>query len=100
MKNGTPFWWERAGTELGFLALALSTADPRPAREQFDETFGWTPRDVHFDPKNRALFPPPGQPVMYPIAGTSLREEMIYAYEGSWVVVAQPDGSYEAARLD
>lgn len=92
---------------LGFLPDFLHEADPRPAREQFDENYvfgGWRPMKgwvLHNPP---APEPPslkyPGDPSMRALATTQLRDERIAFFSGAWVAIIQPDGGFEVARLD
>lgn len=85
---------------LGFIPGFLDEADPRPAREQFDDRYvgGWRPL-----PKFRldgVTLRYPGDPPMKPYAMIQFRDEIILAYEGDFVVIVQPDGSFEGARMD
>ena len=87
---------------LGRLPSFLSENDPRPAREQLDAGYkkfgGWKPFKG-FTMTARGLEYPndPPQPLL---AETRLRDEVVQLYKGSWVVVIQPDGNYEIARMD
>ena len=89
---------------LGFLPGFLSTSDPRPSREQFDAGYraggGWvsSPR-MRFNPDSETLHFP-GDPVLTQLARTQLRDETILLFPHSWVVIVQPDGSSETARMD
>lgn len=85
---------------VGYLPLFLSDDDPRPAWEQFNENYvsGWNRFDG-FELDGTTLRYD-GDPPMKPLAMTSLREETIYVYRSSWVMILQPDGSFEVARLD
>jgi hypothetical protein len=42
----------------------------------------------------------PGDPVLEPLGEIQLRDERIVMYQYSIVAVIQPDGSFEAARMD
>ena len=89
---------------LGFLPSFLDDADPRPIREQFNENYcsGWHPiprmtlldgRSLHY----------PGDPLFEPLARIQLedgRKEFVYFYEHEVVAIVQPDGSFEACRMD
>lgn len=99
-------WWMADGAHpdeaLGFLPFQVSLKDPRPAARQFAENGpnGWLPlKGFSFDPETETLSYP-GDPPMQPIAGAQLREETILVYPHAWVLILQPDGSFEAARLD
>lgn len=85
---------------LGYIPSFLDDADPRPAREQFNERYqsGWWPLP------NFALdgitLRYPGDPPLKPYALIEFRDENILIYEGDIVVILQPDGSFEGARMD
>lgn len=87
---------------LGWIPFFLSEDDPRPAREQFDENYrhggGFRPLPG-FTMSAEALHYPEDPPFAL-LAETKLRDETIRFYNGSWVAIVQPDGSYEVARLD
>ncbi len=88
---------------LGLIPAFLDEADPRPAREQIDENYrhggGWSPQ-----PKFKMLpdgnLSYPGDPPLLLLAETRLRDELIRFYDLSYLAIVQPDGSFEAARLD
>jgi hypothetical protein len=88
---------------LGSLPMMLDSDDPRPAREQFDANYqhggGWRPFIGHRVNLDGSLSYP-GDPPMYPLAVTMLRDERIVLYEHAWVGIFQPDGSVEIARMD
>jgi hypothetical protein len=89
---------------IGLIPSFLVEADPRPAREQFDERYsfggGWHPMaNFKLDPKTFAL-KYPGDPAFKPIARIPFRKEQIYIYEHAFVCIVQEDGSFEAARMD
>lgn len=85
---------------LGFIPSFLDEADPRPAREQFDERYvsGWWPL-----PKFKldgTTLKYPGDPPLKPYALIEFRDEIILVYEHDLVVIVQPDGGFEGARMD
>lgn len=87
---------------LGFIPAFFSEEDPRPAKEQINDAYisGWQPMEgFHMDVATKALTYP-GDPEMPPLAESMLRDERIYVYECAWVVIMQPDNSWEAARID
>lgn len=90
---------------LGFLPSFLDEDEPLPAAEQIDSNFqhggGWKPFDGFiFNPDDNSL-KYPGDPPLRPCAETRLRGEHILLYHpGSWIVIVQPDGSWEAAKVD
>lgn len=85
---------------LGYIPGFLSLEDPRSAREQFNANYigGWqsmpgftmTPQGLTY----------PEDPMMVLIAECHLREEVIRFYQGSWVAIVQPDGTYDISRMD
>jgi hypothetical protein len=88
--------------QLGYLPGFLDADDPRPAAEQFDANYvsGWGPQPGwEFDPvRMKAQYP--GDPALYPFAMTSLRDEVILFYPHAYVLIKQPDDSFEMARMD
>lgn len=94
---------------LGFLPSFLSEDDPRPAAEQINENYahggGWSPfNGFEYDPVyNRLIYPAdevdPAE-VYHALATAQLRNEQLYFYEGEWLAIVQPDGSFEVSRMD
>jgi hypothetical protein len=89
---------------LGFIPTFLDAADPRPMREQFNERYcsGW-----HSAPSKLTLLDGrtlhyPGDPPLEPLARIELsgHKEFAYFYDYSMVAIIQPDGSFEACRMD
>jgi hypothetical protein len=89
--------------DLGFLPAMLSVDDKRPARQQFDQHYqhggGWRAMPGFILTDNNGL-KYPGDPIMHPVAQTKLRDEKILIYPYAWVVIVQPDRSFEACRMD
>lgn len=99
---------------VGMIPMFLSESDPRPAREQFNERYahggGWRsfngfelspgPTPALLDGDNIPNIKYPGDPIMPPLAYAMLRDEMIVIYQYAWVMILQPDGSYEISRMD
>jgi hypothetical protein len=88
---------------LGLLPGMLNANDERPAREQFDANYqhggGWHPMKGHvLGPDNSLTYP--GDPPLSPLAFTLLRDEQIVFYDCSWVVIIQPDRTFEVCRMD
>jgi hypothetical protein len=87
---------------LGFLPQMFSDMDPRPAREQVNANYGhgggWRPFAGFTMTEDGLEYP--GDPVMGLVAETRLRDEVIRVFESDWVVIIQPDGSWEASRMD
>jgi hypothetical protein len=89
---------------LGLIPAMLSDADPRPASEQINAHYqhggGWRSKSgFTFNPKTYSL-KYPGDPVMRPLARSQLRDETILFYQFSWIVIMQPSGAYDVARID
>lgn len=90
---------------LGFIPFFIDANDPRPAVEQLNEGYNrvsgcsWSPQSqFKIMPDGGLKYP--GDPVMKPLAEARLRDEIIRMYEYGYVSVQQPDGSFEAARMD
>jgi hypothetical protein len=89
----------------GFIPTFLDEADPRKAAEQFNERYvygGWHPQSgftVTKSPIGPVLHYP-GDPPMAPLALIALRDERIFIYRHAYVAIFQPDGSFEACRMD
>jgi hypothetical protein len=88
---------------LGLLPGFLDESDPRSAREQFNENYahggGWNPFEG-FKMLDGYALKYPGDPAHKPLAKAKFRDELILYYQYSWVVVMQPDGSWEVTRMD
>jgi hypothetical protein len=98
-------WLLKAGVEaedLGLLPGMLDDADPRPAREQFDANYPWggywRSEGASIDDKHRLCYP--GDPPLDWLAMTTLRDEIVLVYPGSFVVILQRDGSLLFQRMD
>lgn len=84
--------------------MFISAGDPRSAKEQLDANYrhggGWQPfEEFRFEQQTMTLnFP--GDPPMKPLAVAQLRDEQIYIFPHSWIMILQKDGSYEVARMD
>ena len=86
--------------ELGFLPEFLNDNDTRSAREQFAANYigGWVPvPGFTLDADGLAY---PGDPTLPPIGHTMLRDEVIVFFPYAFVMVKQPDGTFEVARMD
>jgi len=85
---------------LGFVPSFLDENDPRPAAVQFDRNYigGWHPMPGFTLEDDRLCYP--GDPPLLPLAETRLRDEIIRLYEYEWIVVIQPDGSFQVSRMD
>lgn len=87
----------------GYIPSFLDEDDPRPARDQIAEHYisGWLPAPpgLKFD-RERMLLTYPGDPPFEPLGALMFRREMLLLFVGDFVVILQPDGTWEAARLD
>jgi hypothetical protein len=100
-----PTWkWFHRPVDLGFLPDMLSEADPTPAREQLDRGYrhggGWQPFNGFRLLANGCLKYAGDDPPIKPLAMTRLRHELIVLYEHDWVLIQQPDKSFEVCRMD
>lgn len=89
---------------VGAIPYFLHNADPRPAREQFNERYahggGWMPMSgFKFDSEGQTL-KYPGDPAYKPLAVGKLRDETIIVYQYAIVAIVQPSGAFEVARMD
>jgi hypothetical protein len=97
-------WFVKPGVTpdtLGLIPHFLDEDDQRPAKKQFNAKYisGWLPMKG-FRLRNDGALCYPGDPPLEPLAETRLRDETIRVYQFAWVCIAQPDGSFEVARLD
>lgn len=88
---------------LGYVPLFFDTLDPRSAREQINTNYshggGWHP--IHgFEMLPNGNLKYPGDPPTRLLAETKLRGETIRFYEHSWLLILQPDGTWEVSRCD
>jgi hypothetical protein len=88
---------------LGYIPSFLSEEDPRKASEQIDTNYqhggGWTPF-TGFTLLPDGAIKYPGDPALPPLFRTKLRDECITFFDCSWLMITQPDGSWEISRLD
>jgi hypothetical protein len=89
---------------LGLLPIIITSADPRPAKDQINERYahggGWSPLPkwrIDIETLNAKY---PGDPVYKPLAKLELPKETVAFYDHSWVAIIQLDGSYEMSRMD
>jgi hypothetical protein len=87
---------------LGYIPGFIVTEDSAPAWKQINETYiaGWRPFKGFDLTVESMRLSYPGDPPMFPLAMAELREEKIFFYPSAWVLILQPDGSFEVARLD
>jgi hypothetical protein len=88
---------------VGLIPHFLDADDPRPAAEQFDANYqhggGFRPISG-FTMNYEFALKYPGDPTMRPLAMIKFRDERVLIYEYGVVAVIQPDGKFEAARMD
>lgn len=89
---------------LGYLPGFLDLNDERKAAEQFNERYvhgGWRPygQDKFKLIGKDKVLQYPGDPPIRPYALTMLHDETILLYQSDVVVILQPDGSFEVARM-
>jgi hypothetical protein len=88
---------------LGLIPTFVSDEDPRPAREQFDQNYGfaggWQPF-AGFKMLGNGNMKYPDDPPTRLLFEAKLREETIRVYESAWVAIIQPNGEFEVCRMD
>jgi hypothetical protein len=86
---------------LGYIPQFLSDRDPRPAKEQLNTNYqsGWDAQPG-FTMLSNGNLSYPGDPPLQLLAETRLRDEVIRFYDCEYVAIVQPDGSFEACRMD
>lgn len=86
----------------GFIPGFLNASDPRPAVEQIKENYigGWLPFAKFKLNVETMTLTYPGDPPMRPISLMIFRDEKLFLYESSWVLIMKPDQSWEVSRLD
>lgn len=93
---------------LGLIPMFLSEDDPRPAAQQLDANYrhggGWRPMPgFSLNERGQLCYHKDGEedePPMNCLAATQLRHEDIRFFEHQWLVIIQPDGSFEVSRCD
>lgn len=87
--------------DLGFLPQWLDADDERPAAEQISKHYAsWLPFKGPVTLGKKYELEYPGDPPLFPRAGTKLRDELILLYDHSWLAIIKPDRSFEVARVD
>lgn len=88
---------------LGYLPQMFTDEDPAPVAEQIHKNYphggGWRSFKGFKKTANHSLIYP-GDPPQRPIARVQVRDELVLVYPHAWVVVIQPDGSWDVARID
>jgi hypothetical protein len=94
-RGGDPIMW-------GLIPSFLDEDDPRSAKEQFNANYiaGWKPFEgFTFDLENGTLSYS-GDPPMKVRSVMAFRQELILLFDFAWVLVLQPDNSWEVCRMD
>jgi hypothetical protein len=93
---------EATPEHIGLIPTFLDGDDPRSASEQFNARYqfgGWVPLP-RFKLLNGMGLQYPGDPVLAPLYGAKLHDEVVVIYSSGFVAVIQPGGAFEVARLD
>ena len=97
-------WIKMKPCDLGFLPELLSEYDLRPAASQLADNYrhggGWNPQKGFVFGKENCSLKYPGDPVMYPLARSMLRDELLLFYPYAYLCIVQPDQTFEVARVD
>jgi hypothetical protein len=95
MLGGNPEDW-------GFIPGFLDLDDPRTAKEQFDAHYvsGWSPFEGFTFDLDTGVLKYPGDPPMKALSAMIFRDELILLFDSGWVMVVQPDKSWEICRMD
>lgn len=93
------------GEMLGTIPEMLSADDPGGAVEQIDRAYkdiggGWRDFSGFTLNAERGTLSYPGDRPRLLIAEAKLRDERILFFNGAWIAVVQPDGSFRAACID
>lgn len=89
----------------GFIIYFCDETDPRPAREQINEAYshggGWQPFDGFTFNYEALTLSYPGDPIISKVKSRAkLRDEELILFQYDWLVIRQPNGSWEVARVD
>lgn len=106
-----PFTKVNPRVDLGLIPSFLDANDPRKASEQIEDRYsfggGWSPlAGFKMNPDRSLQYVSPGvpddeqDPPLQVLAEGKLRDETILFYRHAWVAIVQPDGSFEASRID
>jgi hypothetical protein len=85
----------------GLIPSFLDDADPRPAKEQFNDRYisGWRAQEG-FKRGDDMSLRYPGDPPMKPLAIMLFRGERIYLYPFGYICIVQPGEAFEVCRMD
>jgi hypothetical protein len=90
---------------LGTIPHMLSEDDPAGAVDQIDRAYkdiggGWHDSRGHELAAERGQLIYTGDRPRQLLAEATLRDERILFFNGAWIAVVQPDGSFRVARID
>lgn len=89
---------------VGLLPMIFDPSDPRPAADQANDRYahggGWRPNGKFKRLGSEIAIQYPGDPPLKGVAVAALNDETIVVFQHAWVMVIQPDGTYEIARMD
>lgn len=98
---------------LGYLWMIFSDVDPRPCSVQVNERYtyggGWSPMqkwtatpadDLYRASPETVRIKYPGDPAFRVLFDFKINAERVFVFDGAWVMIVQPDGSHEIARMD
>ena len=96
------YWSDNSFETLGFIPSFLDANDPRGAAAQINDAYvsGWSPMKGFELGLNPVSLKYPGDPRMYAVSHTTLRQERLYLFPSAWLLILQPDNSFEVSRID
>jgi hypothetical protein len=85
---------------LGLIPTYLNVEDPRSAKEQFAEKYGWRPMKG-FTLSDDDVLHYPGDPDLLPRAFIIHKDDLIIVYDYAWVVIMDiRTREFEVSRMD
>jgi hypothetical protein len=86
----------------GLIPGFLSEDNPKTAREQFNDQYqgGFNNFNGFKYDNARKILTYPGDPPMRALGTMKFRDETIHLFPHAWVLIEQPDGKWEVARMD
>lgn len=93
--GGDPEMW-------GYIPSFLDVDDPRGAKEQFNANYvsGWHHfKGFTFD-RDYGTIQYKDDPPLQPLSLMLFRDEKILRYRSAWILVLEPDDSWEICRMD
>ena len=96
LNGGTP-------DHVGMIPHWLDESDMRNARDQLDDHYqhggGWRPFEGFKLNRDKSI-EYDGDPALKPLAIMKLRDEIVVMYQYGWVMILQPNGTFEICRMD